>query len=367
MRRHSSTPAHIDHKFPMLRPVEPTPSLTSTYLDHPTPQPYMVALSGWPQPIYVSQPTVSRPTTPRSSQSTSSSISGTQGARSSVSAPTVISGPKESEISMYDTSDEVKHYMTRPSDHFTAGLIPSASQARRHRAGLLDRWDGDRRFQLGEGDKEEQMEKEDEDEDGPFPTSSTRGTPHPSPPGSSRLLPLPFPSRASKFSDPRYAPHAAPHAAVLHKRSALPLVPTWFNAPSSPVPEVALTSYPTPNTVISQESTPSLTFTPTQTPTSANMYTPTQTPTSTAETAPTLSTGSSLPAPATETRRQTNDRVRRRGSGILVMKTAPDVHQSRGLATEVYPRDPNATALWSRHTSRDEEASPLDDKTSLKG
>ena len=206
-----------------------------------------------------------------------------------------------------------------------------------------------------------------------FPTSSARSTPHPSPPVSRRGSPKPtLPSllhtssplavdahdveddlgpTARTFRDPRLAPHVA----VMSNRPALPLAPTWSSSSVS-------------NSSGTGENTPSKLPYHLQ------------------------STGVGVRIPAGQ-----------RGTGILVMRAVPDVYpppasvpgiagmatemtrsasasqngrrKSRALgssggalevATEVYPRDPDSAILWGTGVpSRKSSFADLSRRTSM--
>jgi hypothetical protein len=186
---------------------------SSPSLHHPIyrqSHPYMVALSGWPEPIYVpvylshSYPK-SRPTTPSSSRRIAGGedLEGGQ-FRDGVIFPLTkvkrASGsqdglkiPPESLLSRscaYSSNDEC----TLPGHprHHNLGVISSASAS----SGTQ----GQAGMQL---DKEDMDEYGDEDYGSGFPTSSARGTPHPTPPGSPKsrpnhgsMLPPPLPLKS---------------------------------------------------------------------------------------------------------------------------------------------------------------------------
>lgn len=313
------------------------------------PAPYMVALSGWPEPVYISNR--SRPSTPRPSfpgeqgdgvvlASPTLPANGAHGPRAKTGRGNTPPGvPAESIFSkacMYDARQDgpcpipdhpnhVERYSTRNaalSDTKRAHEPPSA----------------------GPGSSSSSH----------FPTSSTR-TPTHSPP----LRPAKLPhynatpsSRYGTFRDPRMAPNVG----VLSNRAPLPIAPGWASSAS--------TSTPTSASSPQHHSHPN---------------------------AVTALPNVGVKVPAGE-----------RGTGILVLRAVPDVYpppmsramaglpgmagiaadmartgsrqqagpptRGLGVATEVYPRDPDSAFLWGsaagvgRRTEEQEEGMDVDDR-----
>ena len=317
--------------------------------------PYMVALSGWPEPVYIAGPPLG------------SSRDGTPG----------LSGEYREGISSFDIENHAKEGIQLDSSigtsypgkfHSSGPGVPSVPPESIFSRTCMYNNDPSRECQIP--DHPNHIAKYAQARplpgnltpsraDSPsFPTSSTRGTPHPSPPVSRKASPKPssYPRhsspltlptmeesdrdpRARSFADPRYAPHVA----VMSNRPALPLAPSWGSS-----------SVNRPSEALSPgDSTPPVLMHP-------------------------HSTGVGVRIAAGQ-----------RGTGILVMRAVPDVYPppasmpgiagmaaemtrtaSQGsrrktragpasaleVATEVYPRDPDRAILWgsgvpSRKTS----------------
>jgi len=280
------------------------------------PAPYMVALSGWPEPVYISHR--SRPSSPKpffSGENSDGIETPSHQHRSGLNSPAEI---------------QVKPEATRKRSPVPAESIFSKQCMYNNAYGagcpIPDHPNHVARYAAS---SHKHRMKSEHGGDSPFPTSSARTPTHspppPSRPASSSNSNTPFngtSSRYSTFRDPRFAPNAG----VLNSRNPLRVAPSWSSsAPSStPMPNVGVT----------------------------------------------VAAGE-------------------RGMGILVMRSTPDVYppprmvglpgmtgmtdmlgstqkeggRGFGLATEVYPRDPDSAFLWGSTSGvgkRQEEGEPMD-------
>lgn len=242
------------------------------------PAPYMVALSGWPEPVYianVSRP--SRPSSPRQPQPQNFGGEVSDGIGNS-------SSPASSPIQPQPPKSTVKQRHEAAKEH--GGHDESSRNRTSHTASTSRH----------------------------FPTSSTRTPTHSPPPMSP---PAAVYNRHSTFKDPRLA---------VKQYRPLTIAPNWTsstsNSAQSPVPNVG------------------------------------------------------VKVPAGE-----------RGTGILVMRSTPDVYPPPvppgiagmatsmarvqpvpngrvgvGLATEVYPRDPDSAFLWGGTTTAQSAEGPFADE-----
>ncbi|KAK1926553.1 hypothetical protein DB88DRAFT_482279 [Papiliotrema laurentii] len=256
----------------------------------PPPAPYMVALSGWPEPVYISNR--SRPSTPRPMF---------PGEVSDGIPNLPLSPPTHKPIHQ---SPIQTHAYSKADKEGVGGLTqgemksPPLPSSSRHPSHVHSH--------------PHQLAKDNH----PFPTSSTRTPTHSPPPPSA---PYPYAgmtlNRHSTFRDPRLAPGVA----VVHNKP-LTVAPNWTHSSSPPPP--------------------------------ASPYSPLGNVTNVG-----------MKVPAGE-----------RGTGILVMRAVPDVYpppappgmagmaasmasmtkgtgptpngRHVGVATEVYPRDPDSAFLW---------------------
>lgn len=314
--------------------------------------PYMVALSGWPEPVYISNR--SRPSTPRPSFPGEqgdgvvlpSPTSGPHGSRShksdrqgteprSRSASTTPGVPAESIFSktcMYNPHQEDPCPIPDHPNH-----VEKYSAARN--AALSDRKHKHERERERERDHDRAHAATSSSATS-FPTSSTRTPTHSPPLRPTHIMPhynaTPS-SRYGTFRDPRMAPNVG----VLSNRAALPIAPGWTSSASASTS--APTSSPSPQHAVAQS--PGAVALP--------------------------NVGMKVPAGE-------------RGTGILVLRAVPDVYpppmshamaglpgmagiaadmartgsrqqpghghaqspRGVGVATEVYPRDPDSAFLW---------------------
>jgi hypothetical protein len=281
----------------------------------------MVALSGWPEPVYISNR--SRPTTPRPS------FPGEQGDGIILNSPTLTlpkldrdrHGPETGTAPTSGVPAESIFSKTCMYNARQDGPCPVADHPN-HIANHVERHSMARTPSSHDKHKHEYPAAGSSS----FPTSSTR-TPTHSPP----LRPAAHPqynatpsSRYGTFRDPRMAPNVG----VLSNRAALPIAPGWTSSASVSSP-----------------------------PSHQNHQ---------AQMSPLPNVGMKVPAGE-------------RGTGILVLRAVPDVYpppmshamaglpgmagiaadmaragsrqtgpamRSLGVATEVYPRDPDSAFLW---------------------
>lgn len=340
-------------------------SMTSSGSTYSRPAPYMVALSGWPEPVYISgggPHRSSRATTPRASDRfgdiregvdlSFSPTSPRRSARSREATP-----PPESifsKVCVYTTkSDEQCSVPDHPRhlgkySHHQARSPPEPS--------------------LVASPEPQPRQLSSEHTGQGFPTSSARGTPHPSPPASARHSPVPqlrpllnsphqyqqqqqqqqlhrrqsswIEGQGSKyrssFRDPRFAAHAA-----VSPSNVLRVAPSWSSSSTT-----ATTSGPSTHQHQLQHQH--------------------QFQHSTMPDAQPTALGVRVPAG-------------QRGTGLLITRAVPDVYPppssapgiagmvsnmtrdvttgasnhgtgALGVATEVYPRDPNTSFLWGSGT-----------------
>ena len=343
--------------------------------------PYMVALSGWPEPVYVAGPSLgSRPGTPGPSDHSEGPGEMRDGISPSLARRRKSEDvfPKTKALSMSRGSSQDRHVIGRSSPAPTGSIFSQPCMYQtdpskpcpipdhpNHFAKYTNQYHHTQPF------KSSGLVNSTSRADSPsaFPTSSARSTPHPSPPTSRRGSPKPRHSllssipiqgsenmeedhfgdsednrgqRERSFKDPRFAPNVA----VLANRPALPLAPNWTS--------------------------------------SANT------------TGSTGQTGASTPSSRTNTQ-HTGYGVAvsagQRGTGILVMRAVPDVYPppvpapgmagmvtgmtrsgshgkaKRGkgagagggfeMATEVYPRDPDSAFLWGSGAAPQHQADAL--------
>ncbi|ORX36104.1 hypothetical protein BD324DRAFT_652008 [Kockovaella imperatae] len=313
------------------------------------PAPYMVALSGWPEPVYIAGPPLgsSRSGTPGPS-------SGGGEYREGVSRVDIEHHAGKGESSLLPFHLRARPEAWPPAESIFSKTCmynndPNKECLVPDHPNHIAKYAQQRSSVIGTPTRAESPAQ--------FPTSSARSTPHPSPPGSRRGSPKPqhlhMPHNSSpltvslqdessshssaqcnkSFSDPRYAPHAA----VLTNRPALELAPSWASSSVHSGPHHQPSVHP-------------------------------------------HSTGVGVRVPAGQ-----------RGTGILVMRAVPDVYpapsvpgiagmaaemsrtassgsrrKSRAdsgrnpaleVATEVYPRDPDSAILWSSASRKSSMAS----------
>ncbi|ORY23791.1 hypothetical protein BCR39DRAFT_548477 [Naematelia encephala] len=285
--------------------------------------PYMIALSGWPEPVYIAHDPSSWPS--RRSRPSSPGPAVNDGeVRDGIgvslpplngkAAQTCPAVPQESIWSrkcMYGEECRVPghpDHVLHDGGYYVPGVKHAGQSRTRTPRGSFD----DGRSAPLSMSRQARADKE----ASPFPTSSARSS------VSSPTQPLP-PPRQTRFADPRLMPNVA----VLSNRPALAIAPSWSTSASS-------SPYPTRK--------------------------------------PPVGTGVKVTAGS-------------RGAGLLIMRSTSDVYpppsapppppglagmavqmtgvSGMGMATEVYPRDPDSVILWggvnenlkSREDSGEEE------------
>ena len=318
----SSTPASPSSAVKPKANVAAHASTSSSAPYARPPPPYMVALSGWPEPVYISHR--SRPSSPKPSFPGEVSDG-------------IDAGSEIKRISRRGSAAEVAEAKDGPKRKLSGSAEPVPAESifskqcmynNAYGAGcpIPDHPNHVARYAAS---SHKHRIKSEHGGVSPFPTSSARTPTHspppPSRPASSSNSNTPFngtSSRYSTFRDPRFAPNAG----VLNSRNPLRVAPSWSSsAPSStPMPNVGVT----------------------------------------------VAAGE-------------------RGMGIFVMRSTPDVYppprmvglpgmtgmadmlgstqkeggRGFGLATEVYPRDPDSAFLWGSTSGvgkRQEEGEPMD-------
>ena len=330
----SSTPASPSSAVKPKANVAAHASTSSSAPYARPPPPYMVALSGWPEPVYISHR--SRPSSPKPSFPGEVSDG-------------IDAGSEIKRISRRGSAAEVAEAKDGPKRKLSGSAEPVPAESifskqcmynnpANGECPIADHPNHVGRYFTNLG--QFRMTKKDSNggDTSPFPTSSTRTPTHSPPPRSVPAVPAQPSNSAHYAGEPtsRYStfrdPRMAPHAGVLSNRSVLRVAPSWSSsAPAAPAP--------LPNVGIK------------------------------------VAAGE-------------------RGMGILVMRSTPDVYppprmvglpgmagfadmisgpqqkdggdqRGVGVATEVYPRDPDSAFLWGSgagigRKQEDDEAMDID-------